>query len=51
MIPTSPGEWFCAILLVVLVLENAYEFFFWNRIAERHYKRTSEDVKWNRNVH
>ena len=47
--PQSSGEWVCVIILIVFVLYDAYEFFFFNRVQERRYQRTARDVNWNRN--
>jgi hypothetical protein len=44
------ADWVSVVGIIILVALDAYDFFFPERRMERSYKRTSEDLKWNRDV-
>jgi hypothetical protein len=44
----SDKEWFFAVVLSLSVLHDLYSYIFQDKIQERIYRRTVEDINWNR---
>lgn len=44
----SDREWFFAIVLGICILHDLYSYIFYDKIQKRIYKRTVEDLNWNR---